>query len=267
MLDPNTLWDDVLRIRETGPLVHNITNFVVMNTTANALLALGASPIMAHAPEEMEDLLGIVQALVLNIGTLRGPWIESMTTAGSLARDRSLPVVLDPVGAGASRLRTDTALGLLREVSPTILRGNSSEIMALAGQAGATKGVDSTAGSDAAADAAQMLAERFRCVVVVSGPTDLITDGSEAIRFSGGSPMLPRVTGMGCTASALAGAFAAVNPSPLAAGIHAMALMNIASEMAGERSAGPGSLQLHFLDTLYTLGREDILSRSPRIEA
>ncbi|MFP4071388.1 MAG: hydroxyethylthiazole kinase [Desulfovibrionales bacterium] len=267
MFDSGTLWTDIEKIRNTGPLVHNITNFVVMNTTANALLAIGASPIMAHAPEEMEDLVGIVNALVLNIGTLRGPWIQSMKTAGALAKKRSLPIVLDPVGAGASRLRTDTALQLLEEVSPAILRGNSSEIMALAGQVGGTKGVDSTMASDAAANAADILAERFGCVVVVSGAVDLITDGTKNVRLTGGSPMLPRVTGMGCTASCLAGAFSAVNPSAFEAAVHAMAIMDVASELAQEQSQGPGTLQLHFLDALYALKRQELEVRFPMIAA
>jgi hydroxyethylthiazole kinase len=265
MLDAKALWADVQSIRTTAPLVHNITNFVVMNTTANALLALGGSPIMAHAAEEMEDLTAIVQALVLNIGTLSRPWIESMLLAGRLARSKSVPVVLDPVGAGASRLRTDTALAILREVRPEIVRGNGSEIIALTGAAGATKGVDSTSDADVAGGAAQALADRYGCVVVVSGATDLITDGTAMLRLSGGSPLLPRVTGMGCTASSLIGAFVAVNPSPFAASIHAMAVMDIAAEMAQDKAVGPGTLQLHFLDALYAMTEQDVLARLPRV--
>ena len=264
MLDAKTLCKDLRSIRTQGPLVHSITNFVVMNTTANALLAIGGSPIMAHAAEEMEELTAIVQALVLNIGTLSRPWIESMLLAGRLARSRGVPVVLDPVGAGASRLRTDTALTLLEEVKPAVVRGNASEIMALNGAAGTTKGVDSTSGSDAAADAAHALACRTASVVVVSGATDLITDGTRTVRIAGGSPLLPRITGMGCTASALIGAFVAVNPSPFAAAVHAMAVMDIAAEMAQEKAAGPGTLQLHFLDALYLMNEQDVFSRLPR---
>jgi hydroxyethylthiazole kinase len=266
MVDAKTLWADVQTIRQKAPLVHSITNFVVMNSTANALLALGGSPIMAHAAEEMEELTAIVQALVLNIGTLRGPWIESMLLAGKLAGAKSIPVVLDPVGAGASTLRTDTALTILRDVGPTIVRGNGSEIMALTGAAGVTKGVDSTRPSDAAEGAAVALAVRYGCVVVVSGATDVITDGKTTLRLTGGSPLLPRVTGMGCTASSLIGAFAGINPSPFVAAAHAMAVMDIAAEMAQEKSAGPGTLQLHFLDALYLLNEQDVASRFPRVE-
>jgi hydroxyethylthiazole kinase len=265
MFDAKALFNDIRTIRSMGPLVHNITNYVVMNNTANALLALGASPIMAHAAEEMEDLTAIVQALVLNIGTLSGPWIESMLLAGRLARTRSLPVVLDPVGAGASRLRTETALLILGEVGPTIVRGNASEIMALTGASCTTKGVDSTSGSDAAQGAAQALAERFGCIVVVSGATDVITDGSTTLRIAGGSLLLPRVTGMGCTASSLIGAFAVVCPSPFTAAVHAMAVMDIAAEMAQEKAAGPGTLQAHFLDALYAMTEQDVHDHLPQV--
>jgi hydroxyethylthiazole kinase len=265
MLDAKALWADLQSIRTTAPLVQNITNFVVMNTTANALLCVGASPVMAHASEEMEDLAAIVQALVLNIGTLRRPWIESMLLAGRLAKSGSVPVVLDPVGAGASRLRTDTGLTILQEVGPDIVRGNGSEILALAGSAGATKGVDSTSGSEAAEGPAQSLASRFGCVVVVSGATDVITDGTKTVRITGGSPLMPRVTGMGCTASSLIGAFAAVSLSPFLAALHAMALMDVAAEMAQDKAAGPGTLQLHFLDALHTVGERDVIDRLPAV--
>jgi len=160
---------DLLAVRERAPLVHNVTNFVVMHQTANALLAIGASPIMAHAEAELDELLQLAGALVLNIGTLDPAWIAAMEHALAAARRRALPTVLDPVGAGASRLRTGTALRLLASGGVTILRANASEILALAGAAGATKGVDSTHTSEAARDAARGLAVRYGCAVVVSG--------------------------------------------------------------------------------------------------
>lgn len=255
------LWRDIVRIREQSPLVHNITNYVVMNTTANALLAVGASPVMAHAIEEVEAMVGLARALVLNIGTLSGPWIESMLRAGREARRRGIPVVLDPVGSGATALRTATAVRLLEETAPTIVRGNASEIASLAGAQGATKGVDSTRASEATLDAARALAGRWHCVVSISGPVDFIVSESAVLRVENGHPMMPRVTGLGCTASALTGAFAAVNPSPLEAAAHAMALMGIAGELAGELSPGPGSFQVHFLDALYRIGESDVRDR------
>lgn len=260
MITPETLWKDVAALREKAPLVHNITNLVVMNVTANALLALGASPIMAHEPAEFDDLLGIASALVLNIGTLDAPWIASMEKAATLARERHLPLVIDPVGAGASRLRTETALALIRAGEPAIVRANPSELLALAGASGATKGVDSSHRPEEAREAARGLAQAFGCVVVASGETDFVTDGSRDWHIGGGSALMPRITGMGCTSTALVAAFAAV-AAPLEAAIAGMAVMKVAAEMAAAKAAGPGTLQAHFLDALYQLSAEDFSCR------
>ncbi len=229
-----------------------------MNTTANALLSIGASPVMAHAIEEVEEMVGIARALVINIGTLSAPWIESMVRAGRRAVERSIPVILDPVGAGATRLRTSTARRLLHETPPTIIRGNASEIRALLYAEAETKGVDSTHTSEEAAAAARMLSEHCRSVVCVSGDVDLVVSPQSLIRVSNGHPLMPRVTGLGCTASALIGAFAAVNPDPFQATAHAMAVMGIAGEIAAEGAQGPGSLQMRFYDALYSLCEADI---------
>lgn len=262
IIDPATgIWEDIQCIRATAPLVHNITNYVVMNTTANALLTLGASPVMAHAEEEVEEMAGIARALVLNIGTLSAAWIESMLKAGRIASRNGRPIVLDPVGAGATRFRTATAHRLLREAPPAIIRGNASEIRALVSAERGTKGVDSTHSSGEALDAAQALSRQHRCVVSVSGSTDLIVSEAAVIRVSNGHPLMPRVTGLGCTATALTGAFAAVNPNPLAAAAHAMAVMGIAGEMAAEQARGPGSFQVAFLDALFLLRESDIRGR------
>lgn len=247
-----------MALRQKAPLVHNITNFVVMNVTANALLALGASPIMAHAPEELGDLIGIASSLVLNIGTLDSPWIASMHQAACEATKRRIPIVLDPVGAGASRLRTETALALLGTGRPAIIRANPSEILALAGAASVTKGVDSANRPEEAEEACRSLALSAKCVVVASGAVDFITDGSTDIRISGGSPLMPRITGMGCTSSALVGAFAVVSPSPLQAAAAGMGIMKIAAEMAAKKSSGPGTQQMHFLDALHALTLDDV---------
>jgi len=255
------VWRDVERIRAEVPLVHNITNYVVMNTTANALLAIGASPVMAHAIEEVEEMAAIAGALVINIGTLSASWIEAMVKAGRTAARRAIPIVLDPVGVGATRFRTDTARRLLEEATPTIIRGNASEIRALANAGAGTKGVDSTHTSDEALDAARALSRQCGSVVVVSGATDVIVAGDGVVRIHNGHAMMPRVTGLGCTATALVGAFAAVNPSAKQAAAHAMAVMGIAGEMAAGRAAGPGSFQMHFLDALYLLQESDIERR------
>ncbi|MFW5490552.1 MAG: hydroxyethylthiazole kinase [Desulfovibrio sp.] len=258
------VWDDLCAIREKAPVIHNITNFVVMNTTANALLALGASPVMAHAEEEMDEMVAIASALVINIGTLSRPWISSMRRAGLAAREKGIPVVLDPVGAGATCLRTETSLAILNEVSPGIVRGNASEIMAVAHAAGLSeqeascKGVDSAHDTEAAVRAAKLLAHKYACIVVVSGAFDLITDGERSYRIMNGDQLMPLVTGMGCTATTVVGAFASVNPSGLEAAAHGMAFMGMAGETAAVQAHGPGTLQLHFLDALYSLKEADI---------
>lgn len=253
-----TVWRNVAAVRERVPLVHSITNFVVMNTTANALLAAGASPIMAHAAEEMAELVAIASALVINIGTLSRPWIDSMLLAGQAARDRGVPVVLDPVGAGASTLRTTTALQLLEKARPAVVRGNGSEIMALAGAEGDTRGVDSTHDAHAAADAARTLARRHRCTVVVSGAVDLVTNGDDMVLVRGGNELMGRVTGMGCTATVLVGAHVAVASTPFEGAWTGMAAMAAAGSVAAAKAQGPGSFQMHFLDALYGLGIEDL---------
>jgi len=251
-------WNDLQQIRSRAPLVHNITNYVVMNSTANALLALGASPVMAHAADEVDEMVAIADALVINIGTLSPPWVESMLMAARAARRKGIPIVLDPVGSGATRLRTTTALRLLEESPPSIIRGNASEIRSLVLSEQGTKGVDSTHSSEESVDAARSLARRCRCVVSVSGETDVIVDSDSVIRVHNGHPMMTRVTGLGCTATAVTGAFAAVNPSALHAAAHAMMVVGIAGEIAAERSAGPGSLQVNFLDALCALTEADI---------
>jgi len=255
------IWRDIQRIRAEAPLVHNITNYVVMNLTANALLALGASPVMAHAEEEVEEMAGIARALVLNIGTLSPPWIDAMVKAGRFARNSGTPIVLDPVGAGATRFRTDAVQRLLQEAPPTIIRGNASEIRALSSAGQGTKGVDSVHTPDQAIEAARALASRQHCVVTVSGATDIIVSEAAVVRVANGHAMMPRVTGLGCTATALTGAFAAVNPSALDAAAHAMAVMGIAGEMAAEQCQGPGTFEPRFLDALFLVQESDIRQR------
>ncbi|HTP86497.1 MAG TPA: hydroxyethylthiazole kinase [Bryobacteraceae bacterium] len=257
----SAIWNDIQRIRADAPLVHNITNYVVMNTTANALLALGASPVMAHAEEEVADMAAIAGALVINMGTLSRAWIHSMFLAGRAAHDCRKPVVFDPVGAGATRFRTETAHRLLGEFPIAVIRGNASEIRALCTADHLTKGVDSVHSSEDALDAAHALADKHNCVVSVSGAVDLIVSAGAVIRVRNGHPMMPRVTGLGCTASALTGAFAAVNPSPLHAAAHAMAVMGIAGELAIKDAHGPGTFQVRFLDSLYLIREADIRER------
>lgn len=256
MITSETLFNDLEQIREKSPLVQNITNYVVMNNTANALLSIGASPVMAHAPQEMDDMASIASALVLNIGTLSEHWVTAMKRALMKANERNLPVVLDPVGAGASAYRNATIEALFEAGHPTVIRGNASEILALANTLSKTKGVDSIHSPEAALETARILAESRKAVVVISGPTDYITDGQRVISIENGNELMPRVTGMGCTATALIGAFLAVNANAPEASAHAMGLMGICGEKAAALAKGPGSLQMHFLDELHTFGRE-----------
>ncbi len=253
--------ENLEKVRSISPLVHNITNFVVMNNTANALLAVGASPVMAHAAEEMEDFVKIDSSLVVNIGTLSSHWIESMKSAVKYAAEHKKPVVLDPVGAGATAFRTETVKALLDISPPSVIRGNASEIMSIKNAAVKTKGVDSSAASNEALESAKELALELDCVVCVSGETDYITDGKDVLTVKNGSKLMAKVTGMGCTATAVTGAFTAVDDNLLTAAYSAMAVMGIAGEMAAEKADGPGTMQLYFLDALYKIGAEEINTR------
>jgi hydroxyethylthiazole kinase len=255
------VWADVEAVRDRAPLVHNITNYVVMNSTANALLAVGASPVMAHAAEEVADMVAIADALVVNIGTLSPAWVDAMHDAMQAAAERATPIVLDPVGAGATPYRTAAVDGLIADVAPTIIRGNASEIMATARAGATTRGVDSSEVSSSATDAAAALVRRTGAVVVVTGATDLVISAEGTVALTGGHPLMARVTGLGCTASALCGAFAAVQPDPALAAAHATAVTSIVGELAAERAEGPGTLQLHLLDRLHDLTADQVAAR------
>ena len=255
------IWRDLTEIRDKSPLVHNITNYVVMNITANALLSLGASPVMAHAEEEVEEMAGIAQALVVNIGTLSSPWIRGMEKAMRRASELNKPVVFDPAGNGATGFRTETCRSLLEKTRPSIIRGNGSEVQALVSSGLKTKGVDSTLTADSAFEAAAAAGRLLGCTVCVSGSRDYIVKGKETAVIHNGSSIMTRVTGLGCTASALCGAFSAVNPSSFLAAAHAMAVMGIAGEIAGEKAASPAAFQAAFLDTLYTINEKEIRER------
>jgi hydroxyethylthiazole kinase len=259
MTDAYKVFRDIETIRAKAPVILSITNYVVTNTTANALLALGASPIMSHAVEEMAELVAISGAVVINLGTVAPEYLAAMDPAWAAADEAGVPVVLDPVGAGASMLRTVTPLALLAAHRPFIIRGNASEIMTLSGDNASTaRGVDSTAKSDSAESAARALATKHSCAVVVSGEKDLVVEGMAKTRVLGGSPLMPRVTGLGCTATAICAAFAAVNKNPFEAALHACVTMKVAGEMAELKASGPGTLQLHLYDALYNMKAQDV---------
>jgi hydroxyethylthiazole kinase len=240
-------------LREKRSLVHNITNFVVMNWTANILLAIGASPVMAHAQEEVEEMTSIAGALVLNIGTLTPYWVDSMLKAGKKANELGVPVILDPVGSGATRLRTDSAKRILDEVSVTVIRGNASELLSLAQEGSSTKGVDSLHSVEEAAEAAQILARELQSPIAITGEIDLVTEGKRIFRIANGHKLMGSVTGTGCAATAVIGAFLAVDKDPAAATATALAYFGLAGEKAAAHADAPGSFQIALLDELYKI--------------
>jgi len=255
------LWDHVQRVRQQSPLVQNITNFVVMNNTANALLAVGASPIMAHADGELTDMVGVCQSLVINIGTLDNQWLESMLQASATAHRSGKPWILDPVGAGATRYR-DNAVSRLLALRPTVVRGNASEILALAkANSGATKGVDSRATSGEALDAARYIQQRYGSVVCISGEMDIVVGEGPLVYIRNGDPLMTKVTGLGCSTTAIIGAFIAVSSDTVEAVSAAMGLLGVCGELAVAVSAGPGSLQVNLLDKLYNITEEEFVTR------
>jgi hydroxyethylthiazole kinase len=253
-------------VRRARPLVQAITNFVSMDVAANALLAIGASPAMVHAPEETPEFVALAGALVINIGTLSAPWLESMTVATEAARVCGKPWALDPVGAGATRFR-DAAVARLLDRKPAAIRGNASEIMAVARIAGLTadsarpKGVDSANTTDEAEALAVALARHCGCVIAATGAVDFITDGIRILRLANGAPMMARVTALGCALTGIVGAFLAVTPDAFAATGAAVAVYGVAGEMAAEQATRPGSFRVAFLDALDAVTEADIHQR------
>ncbi|HEX4764680.1 MAG TPA: hydroxyethylthiazole kinase [Lichenihabitans sp.] len=254
------------RLRERRPLVQNITNFVSMDIVANALLAAGATPAMVHAREEVEDFGRIADALVVNIGTLSAEWVESMRLAAKGAQERRMPWVLDPVGAGATPFRTKSVADLCAH-GPTVIRGNASEILAVATALGLQavaargRGVDSGNTTDEAAGAAGELARKLGATVVATGEIDVVTDGTRTLRFANGSILMTLVTATGCSLSALTGAYLAVATDPFEAACVAVAHVGVAGELAGEDASLPGMFRVAFIDRLASVGEAEILTR------
>ena len=251
-------------MREAAPLVHNITNFVAMNVQANVLLAVGASPAMVHAREEVAEFAGLAQALTVNIGTADAAWAAGMEEAAGVMDRAGRPWVFDPVGVGATRFRQDLSARLL-ELRPTVVRGNASEILALAGLGGAARGVDAGDAVAEAEEAARLLARRTGGVVAVSGPVDFVTDGARALRVANGHPMMAKITVMGCSLNGVIAAFCVGQPV-LEATAAALSAYGLAGELAGAQAAGPGSFVPAFLDALHAL-TPGALDAGARIEA
>jgi hydroxyethylthiazole kinase len=251
-------------LRARKPLVHQITNYVVMNETANATLALGALPVMAHAREEVEEMVALAGALVLNIGTLSPHWIEAMILAGKAANERGIPVVLDPVGAGATRFRTDTARRLLDEVKVTVLRGNQGEVATLVGVAAEVRGVESIGVDGEPAELARAAGRHLGLVASVTGPVDYVSDGEQVLAIANGHELLSSVTGTGCMSSAVTGCFLAVTRDrpPVEAAAEALAAFGVAGEDAAREAKGPGSFHVGLYDALAALDPDTLDGRA-----
>ena len=259
---------DLAKLREARPLVHHITNMVVMNETANVTLAIGALPVMAHAREEVEEMVGLAGALVLNIGTLTPELVDTMAVAGRAANERGVPVVLDPVGAGATRLRTDAALRLLEEVDVSVVRGNAGEVAAVAGEAAEVRGVESVGEYASIGEVAASLAVERGCVVSVTGAFDVVTDGARTLSVRNGDTMLGTITGTGCMSTTMVGAFCASGEEDvLAAAAAGLAAFGVAGEDAAARAKGPGTFHVELYDAIAALTPETLLERVDVVEA
>lgn len=243
----------LMRIREKHPLIHHMTNFVVMNDTANATLALGALPVMAHAKEEVAEMVSAAGALVLNPGTLTPEWVEAMLIAGKRANELAIPVIYDPVGVGATKLRNETGQRFLDLLKLAAIRGNSGEVGALAGAGGVVKGVESVEGVKDPVKVAQELAAKYNTVVAITGKRDVISDGRRVLGVDNGHPMLKTITGTGCMATTVVAIFCAVESDYMLATTAALACYGLAAERAARRAKAPGSFRSALLDALYRL--------------
>ncbi|CAG7647398.1 hydroxyethylthiazole kinase [Paenibacillus allorhizosphaerae] len=248
-------------VRSSNPLIHNITNLVVTNFTANGLLALGASPVMAYAKEEVADMARIAGSLVLNMGTLDEQVVQSMLIAGKSAAAHQVPMVFDPVGAGATPYRTETARSLMKELPITVIRGNAAEIANVIGEDWSIKGVDAAVGSESdVAALARKAAQSLGSVTAITGKDDYVSDGKVTYKVSNGTPLLTKVTGTGCLLSAVIGAFLAVEKDAISAAVSALAYYGVAAEKAVEVTGNdnPGSFQIEFLNQLHRTGGEAV---------
>ncbi len=259
MIDPGTT---LASLRERKPLVHNITNYVVMNETANALLALGALPVMAHAREEMEEMVGIAGALVLNIGTLEPAWVDAMLLAGAAANGRGIPVVLDPVGAGATTYRTETAKRILDTIDVAVLRGNAGEVATLVGAQAEVRGVESIDVGGDAAELARQAAQALGVVASVTGAIDHVSDGTKTVAIANGHALMATITGTGCMSTALTGAFLAAKDDPFEAAAEALVAFGVAGEDAAGGAKGPGSFHVALYDALAGLDPATLSGRA-----
>lgn len=245
-------------VRARRPLIHHITNWVTIHSAANITLSAGALPVMAHALEEVEEMVEAADALVLNLGTLWPGQVEAMLRAGYRANVRGIPVILDPVGAGATRLRTASAQRLLRELSIAIVRGNAAEMAVLSGRDAKIRGVESGDVQDDASGIAHAAAQRYGCVAAVTGPVDRVADGRRLLRVANGHAAMTQSTGTGCMATAVTACFAAVEADFARAAAAALAAYGLAGEQAALASQGPGTFEPHLIDAFAALTEEAV---------
>jgi hydroxyethylthiazole kinase len=238
------------RVREARPLVHHITNYVTVNDCANITLSAGGAPVMAEALEEVAEMAGMADALVLNIGTLSSGQVDAMLVAGQAANARGIPIVLDPVGAGATGFRTEAALRLLDRLEIAVLKGNAGEIGTIAGTEAQVRGVDSAGLAGDPAEVCHLLAERIGGIVAMSGPVDIVADGRRTAFVENGHAMMGTISGTGCMASSVTGAFAAVAGDRFGTTVAALAAFGVAGERAAARAGGPGSFRAGLFDVL-----------------
>ncbi len=256
--------DILAKVREKKPLVHHITNIVTVNDCANATLAVGALPVMAHAPEEVEEMVQAAQALVLNIGTLTEEQVRAMVKAGKAANAAGVPVVFDPVGAGATAMRTRSARLLMSEVKVAVVKGNSAEVATLAGEQGKIRGVEAVGESGNLLPAARRLARESGSVVVASGIVDLVTDGERVAFVENGHPLMGTITGTGCMLTSVVATFVGAGGDAFEAAVAALVAFGVAGELAAARPEvrGPGSFKVSFFDELHALTPEKLAARS-----
>ncbi|MBM7647374.1 hydroxyethylthiazole kinase [Bacillus ectoiniformans] len=263
-MDVSAVSQTFSKVREGNPLIHNITNIVVANFTANGLLAIGASPIMADAVEEVADMAKVADALVLNMGTIDETKVKAMIIAGQSANRHGVPVIFDPVGAGATPYRTEMAKKILREVKVSLMRSNAAEAANATGRHWAIKGVDSVQGQGDPQQLAETVAREFGILTVISGETDIITDGSRTCLVENGHPLLTKVTGGGCLLTSVIGAFLAVESDYFTAAYSAVSAYGAAAEKAVEivGSEKPGSFQIEFINQLALVSANDLTKRA-----
>jgi len=246
------------KVRREKPLIHHITNFVTINDCANIVKAFGASPVMAHAREEVVDMAGISSALVLNIGTLTSEIVEAMLLAGKSANGKHIPVVLDVCGAGATKFRDDKCFEILDVVRVSIIKGNSSEIARIAGENVQTKGVDAVIVEKNLQDVARELAQKRDCTVVITGREDIVADRKSLVQVLNGHPMMADIVGTGCMATSVIGTFAAVEKDLVAASVAGLVCYEVAAEIAAKNASGPGSFKEKLIDAVYNLDSSTI---------